>query len=77
MTCIHLSCKKNQVCVLCVCIVLCTADPVDVLVEREQELLPVHRPHFDGLVVRGCDQSLSVTGEVNAAHSRCVSPENC
>lgn len=60
-----------------VCIVLGTADPVDVLVEREQKLLPVDGPHFDGLVVRGCDQSLSVTREVNTAHRGSVSPESC
>lgn len=59
------------------CIVLSTADPVDVLVQRKKELLPVDRPHFNGLVVRGCDQSLSITGEVNAAHGSRVRPEHC
>lgn len=38
----------------CVCL-LSTADPVDVLVEGEEKLWPVDCPHFDGLVVRGCD----------------------
>lgn len=38
----------------CVCI-LSTADPVDVLAEREEKLLPVDGPHFDGLIVGGCD----------------------
>lgn len=60
-----------------VCIVLGAADPVDVLVEREEKLLPVDGPHFNGLVVRGCDQSLSITRKVNAAHSGSVSPESC
>lgn len=62
---------------MCVCIVLGTADPVDVLVEREEKLLPVDGPYFNGLVIRGCDQSLSITGKVNAAHSGSVSPESC
>lgn len=38
----------------CVCI-LGTADPVDVLAEREEKLLPVDSPHFDGLIIGGCD----------------------
>lgn len=40
---------------MCMCDILGTADPVDVLVEREEKLLPVDCPHFDGLVIRGCD----------------------
>lgn len=59
------------------CLILCTADPVDVLVKREEELLPVDGPHFNGLVIRGCDQSLSITREVNAAHGGSVSLEYC
>lgn len=47
------------------------------LAEREEELLSVDRPEFDGLVIRGCHQSLSITGEVNTAHSGCVSSEHC
>lgn len=62
---------------MCVRIVLGTADPVDVLVEREEKLLSVDGPHFDGLVVRGCDQILPVTRKVNAAHGGSVSPESC
>lgn len=57
--------------------ILCTADPVDVLVERKQELLPVDSPYFNGLVVRGCNQSLSITRKVNSAHGGSVSPEYC
>lgn len=63
--------------VLNVCLILGTADPVDVLVEREEELLPVCCPHFNCLVIRGRDQSLSVTRKVNTAHSGSVSPEYC
>lgn len=62
---------------VCARIVLGTADPVDVLVEREEKLLPVDGPHFDSLVVRGCDQSLSITRKINAAHGGSVSPESC
>jgi len=60
-----------------VCIVLGTADPVDVLVQREEKLLPVDGPHFDGLVVGGCDQIQSITRKVNAAHGGNVSLERC
>ena len=59
------------------CLILCTADPVDVLVERKEELLPVDGPHFNGLVIRSCDQSLSITREVDAAHGGSVSPKYC
>lgn len=47
------------------------------LVEREEELLPVDGPHFNGLVIRGCDQSLSITRKVYTAHGGSVSPEYC
>lgn len=60
----------------CVCL-LSTADPVDVLVEGEEKLWPVDCPHFDGLVVRGCDYILSIARKADAAHSRGVSPERC
>ena len=56
-------------------LVLGTADPVDVLTEGEEELLSVHRPHFDGLVVGRCDQRLSVGREVDASHGAYVSAE--
>ncbi len=66
------------VCVcVCVCGLLGTADPVDVLVEREEKLLPVNSPHFDGLVIRGCNQSLSITRKANTPHGGSVSPESC
>lgn len=58
-------------------LILGTADPVDVLVERKQELLPVDSPQFNGLVIRGCDQSLPIARKVNAAHGGSVSPEHC
>lgn len=53
--------KRKQCDYECKCVhVLSTANPVDVLVEGEEELGPVDCPHFDGLIVRGCDQILSI-----------------
>lgn len=62
---------------VCVCFILGTANPIDVLVEREEELLPVDCPHFDSLVIRGCDQILSITSKVYTAYSGRVSLEHC
>lgn len=64
-------------CNKCLHLILRTADPVDVLVERKQELLPVDSPYFNGLVVRGCNQSLSITRKVYTAHGGSVSSEYC
>lgn len=58
-------------------LLLGAADPVDVLVEREEELLPVDGPHFDGLVIRGRDQSLTIARKINTAHGGSVSSEYC
>lgn len=35
----------------------------------------MHRPHFNGLVVRGCDQGLAITGEAHAADCASVCAE--
>ena len=69
-------CVYVCVCV-CVFVVLGTADPVDVLVEREEKLLSVDSPHFDGLVVGGCDQILPVSRKVYTAHGGSVRLESC
>lgn len=53
-----------------------TANPVDVLAQGEQELLPVDRPHFDRFVIRSCNQGLAIAGEMNAPHGCCVSLEH-
>lgn len=52
------------------------AHPVDVQVEGEEELLPVHGPHLDGLVVGGGYQGLAVAGEVDAADGPRVGAEH-
>lgn len=52
--------KRNVPVKMCRYFILGTADPVDVLVERKEKLLPVNSPDFDGFVVRGCDKSLSI-----------------
>lgn len=47
-----------KMCHLCI---LGTADPVDMPAEREEKLLPVDCPDFDGFIIRSCDKSLSIT----------------
>ncbi len=54
-----------------------TAHPVDVLVEGEEELLPVNGPDFDALVIRSSEERLSIAGEAHAAHGSRMCSKHC
>ena len=44
------------------------SDPVGVVGERPDELCPLHRPKFDGFVIRGGHQLLVVEAELDTPH---------